>query len=205
MNALVSLLGTMAALSGTPKHDEFLSAQHWFSLDLAHLSRSLPAFDRTIDVPLNPALQLGYHRRLLGRGALSAAFSLQAGFEQFDRLFWELFAGGGLEGVYRSRLGLFSALGFRLDLARAFTGRNHFILEGSRYAQKRDAGRGFLRVSLIDLTAGYSPELLRRWGIVPALRYAWTLEAPLYTNTGGTTWSYTTFGLSILWMWGGGL
>ncbi|MEO8179519.1 MAG: hypothetical protein ABI895_11870 [Deltaproteobacteria bacterium] len=99
--------------------------------------------------------------------------------------------------------GLYLGLGLRLDYARIFTGSNNFVWDDGRYRQVTDGGRGFLRATLVDLTLGYSPKALRDLGIVPALRYAWMAELPIYANTDANLWSYTVFGPSVLWMWGG--
>lgn len=158
---------------------------------------------RALELPINPGVQLGYHRNLFGRDALGAGASVQAAVLGFDALFWSLSVGLGIEGTYRTRGGFFSALGLRLDYAQVFTGSNHFVHEDGRYRQQTDGGRGHLRISPLDLALGYSPDFLQRWGIVPALRFAWSLELPLYANEGATTWSYTALGVSVLWMWDG--
>jgi len=88
-----------------------------------------------------------------------------------------------------------------LDYARAFTGSNNFVLEDGRYTQQTDAGRSFLRITPVDLALGFSPEALQRLGIVPALRFAWLVDSPLYESDDASPWSYTTLGLSVLWTW----
>jgi hypothetical protein len=181
-----------------------MRARHWLSAGVDHFARTLPSPGRAIETPLHPALRLAYHRRLLGERSLSGGLSVQAGFQQFDRLFWSLSSGTGVEGVYRSTGGLFSSVGLRVDYARAFTGRNHFVSSGGQFVQKTDPGRSFLRLTLADLTFGFSPSALRRQGIVPALHYAWMVEVPAYAQAGASPWSYTTLGVSVLWMWGTG-
>lgn len=203
MTTLATFLVLMTpTLTSGPESDDPMRATHWLSAELGHLSRTLPAVTRAVETPLNPAVRVAYHRRLVGRGAFSGGFSLQGGFEGFDQLFWSLSSGGGLEGVYRGSSGLFSAVALRLDYARAFTGNNHFVAANGRYVQKTDPGRGFLRMTLADVTLGYSPSVLRRRGVVPAFHYGWMLETPLYANDGANPWSYTTFGVSVLWMLG---
>jgi hypothetical protein len=202
MTMFASLLALMTRLAmDGPVPDDPMRAVHWLSFGIGHLARTLPAADRTIDTPLHPALRVAYHRCLLGEGALSGGLSLQAGFQQFDRLFWSLSSGAGLEGAYRSSRGLFSSLGLRLEYARAFTGRNHFVLTDGQFVQRADPGRGFLRLTVADLTVGFAPSPLRRRGVVPAVHYAWMIEAPAYAQQGASLSSYTTFGVSVLWMW----
>lgn len=175
-------------------------ARDWLSLDVYHVSRSLPSLSRTIETPINPGLQMGYHHAWFGR-AVSGGTSAQAALFSFDQVFWSLSAGTGFEGIWRTNSGLFAGLGLRFDYARIFTGNNNFVFEDGRYRQETDPGRSFLRITLADLSLGYSPSALRRLGLVPALRYAWLVDIPLYENDGANPWSYTLFGPSLLWMW----
>lgn len=175
-------------------------ARDWLALDVFHLSRTLPALSRTLESPLNPGLRASYHHAWLG-SALTAGTSLQASVVSFDELFWSVAAGVGLEGVWRSDAGFLVSLGLRCDYGRIFTGDNNFVLEDGRYRQSSDVGRGFLRATPVDLMLGYSPSALRALGIIPALRYAWVVDIPWYANDDATTWSYTEFGLSVLWSW----
>ena len=196
------VLAVALSQSPAPAAREPIAKRQWLSLDVYHLSRAFPALARTIETPINPGLQLGYHRTLFGR-VFRGGLSVQSALHSFDQLFWSLSAGSGFEGTFRSRSGFFAGLALRVDYARLFTGSNHFVLEDGSYRQQTDSGRGFLRVSPVDLSLGFAPEPLRRLGIVPALRYAWLLEFPMYPNDGANPWSYTAFGLSMLWMWEG--
>lgn len=175
-------------------------ARDWLAFDLFHLSRTLPALSRTLESPLNPGLRASYHHAWLG-SSFTAGTSLQASVLSFDELFWSVAAGVGLEGVWRSDSGVLVSLGLRCDYGRLFTGGNNFVLEDGRYRQDTDAGRGFLRVTPVDLMLGYSPRALRALGVIPALRYAWVVDIPWYSNDDATAWSYTELGLSVLWSW----
>jgi hypothetical protein len=179
-----------------------MRARNWVSLDLHHQSRALPSFGRTLETPLNPGFQARYHHVWFGR-AVSAGSTANLGFSTFDRLFWSVAAGVGFEGVWRTRSGFYTRLGLHFDYARLFTGSNNFEFEDGRYRQRTDHGRGFLRVTIADLAFGYSPAALRRWGLIPALRYAWMVDLPLYENEEANPWSYTVFGLSVSWTWEG--
>lgn len=177
-------------------------ARDWVALDVFHLSRTLPALDRVVDAPLNPGFRLSHHHAWFGR-RLSGGTTLQTSFSSFDELFWSVSVGAGFEGVWRPEWGLYAGLGLGLDYARSFTGRNDFEFEDGRYRQATDSGRGFLRVTLADLRVGYSPAPMRRFGLYPALRYAWLVELPLYSNDDANPWSYTEFGPSLVWIWKG--
>jgi hypothetical protein len=177
-----------------------MRAVDWASLDVFHLSRTLPSLSRIVESPLNPGLRGRYHRAWFGK-AVTGGSSLQAGFTSFDQLFWSLSLGAGFEGVWRTASGVYASLGLRLDYERLFTGNNHFEMENGRYRQTTDPGRGFLRLTVADLTGGYSPKLLRELGLVPALRYAWVAQLPLYANEDANPWSYTEFGVTLLWAW----
>jgi hypothetical protein len=201
MLAILPLLFALP-LASEASDERAMRARDWLSLDVYHVSRSLPSVTRTLETPLNPGLQAGYHHAWFGR-ALTGGTSLQASFISFDELFWSLACGAGFEGIWRTRSGLFAGLGLRVDYARLFTGSNNFVFEDDRYRQETDSGRSFLRVTLLDLSLGFSPKPLRRLGIVPALRYAWLADLPLYENHDANPWSYTAFGPSVLWMWGG--
>jgi hypothetical protein len=63
---------------------EPMATRQWLSLDLYHLSRTFPVLARTIETPINPGLQLGYHDALFGR-AFRGGFSVQSAFHSFDR------------------------------------------------------------------------------------------------------------------------
>jgi hypothetical protein len=175
-------------------------ARDWVSLDAYHQSRSLPAFDTIVQSSINPGVQARLHHAWFGK-SVTGGSTANLAFVTFDRLFWSVALGTGFEGVWRTQTGFYTALGLHLDYARAFTGRNNFEFDGERYRQETDHGRGFLRVTLADLAFGYSPEALRRLGFVPALRYAWAVELPLYENEDANPWSYTAFGLSVFWTW----
>jgi hypothetical protein len=198
--ALAILLG--ASLTTAVPLDP-MRAPQWVELDLFHVSRTFPSFSGLLDDDVNPGIQLGYHRNVIGGGTFGGGFSFQAGYFSFDQLLFALSLGSGLEGTARTTWGLFAALGLRLDYARAFTGSNNFVHERGSYRQETDAGRGFLRISPVDLTLGYSPPALQRLGLVPALRFAWLVDAPLYESDDANSWSYTTFGLSVVWAWEG--
>lgn len=180
-----------------------MRAPQWIELDLFHVSRTLPDISNTLSDEVNPGLQLSYHRNVVGAGTFGGGFSFQAGYFSFDQLLFALSLGGGAEGTVRTTWGFFAALGLRLDYARAFTGSNNFVHENGAYHQETDGGRGFLRISPIDLVLGYSPAALQRLGLVPALRFAWLVDEPLYESDDANSWSYTTFGLSVLWTWEG--
>lgn len=195
---LVLLVASLTA-SAEPSFDP-IGAEQWLTLDVAHVSRSMP-FAQPIGDALNPSVLAGYHRNVIGDGALGAGFSLQAGALGYDELLWSLSAGSGIEGTLRLRWGLFAALGMRLDYARAFTGSNNFELRGGSYRQSTDTGRSFLRVTPLDLALGFSPEALQRWGVVPMLRFNWLLDVPIYDNDGANPWSYLVTGISLLWTW----
>jgi hypothetical protein len=192
------LLASESVASGSP-----YEARQWASLDLHQIARQLPSIRAGMDAPLGPGARAGYHRAWLGTGRLSGGTFADLGVGRFDQLFWELSADGGAEVAWRGRGGLFASLRIGLGYARIFTGDNSFALEDGVYRQRSDPGRGFLRITPVDLSLGFAPEALRRVGLVPALTYAWSLDAPLYDNEDGTVWSYTRFGLSLSWMWGG--
>jgi hypothetical protein len=175
----------------------------WLSLDAYHVSRTLPALSRTVETPLNPGLRVGHHHAWFGK-AVAGSSTVQAAFVSYDELFWSLAFGGGFEAAYRPEWGLYASLGLRVDYERIFTGRNNFEFEGGRYRQETDGGRGFLRLTLADLICGYSPKPLRKLGLVPALRYAWAVAVPLYDNDDANPWSYTEFGVTLLWGWRSG-
>lgn len=164
-----------------------------------HQSRALPVGDAFVRFPFNPGFQGAHHRVWFGKDELCGGTTLQAGYSQFDRLFWAVNLGGGIEGIWRTGSGFYTNLGFRLEYERLFTGSNNFVLENDSYKQKTDAGRGYLRLTPIDLAVGYSPQFLREAGIIPALRFAWALDLPLFGGESPTPWSYTQLGLSINW------
>jgi hypothetical protein len=199
MGALLGLLLTIP-LAAQVELEERTLARDWAALDLYHLSRSLPALGTIVDTPINPGVQVSYHHAWFGR-RVTGGTTLQAGVVGFDELFWSLSTGAGFEGVWRTDSGFYSALGLRVDYARLFTGSNNFEFEDGRYRQATDSGRSFLRITLADLYLGFSPALLRRVGVVPALRYAWLVDLPLYANEDANPWSYTQFGPSLLWFW----
>lgn len=184
------------------QQDSLAAREKWVAVDLFHASRTLPSLARMLELPLNPGVQVRYHDDWLQGRSTSLGGSVQAGILQFDRLFWEPSLGVGLDGVLRPGYGIFAAFGLRLDYARAFTGSNNFERDGTRYEQTTDTGRGYLRATLVEVTLGYSPSPLATMGIVPALRYAWLVELPLYPNDGASPWSYTQAGVSILWLFG---
>jgi hypothetical protein len=196
----VTILAAAAVALAAPAQLDPVHAQQWVALDVAHLSRTLPAFDRMVETPLNPTLQLSYHRNVFGE-TLGAGFAFQTSVASFDQLFWSLALGTGIESTYRPSFGLFAQLGLRLDYVRAFTGSNNFVHERGEYRQETSAGRGFLRVSPLDVALGYAPPALHRLDIIPALRFTWMLDLPLYENDGANPWSYTSLGVSVLWSW----
>jgi hypothetical protein len=200
MHAAWSLLFAVP-LAGEPPDERHMRTRDWLSLDFFHLSRTLPSLGRTIETPINPGLQVSYHHAWFGK-TVTGGTLFQAAFTSFDELFWSLSAGGGFEGVWRTDSGFYAGLGLRVDYERIFTGTNNFVFDEGRYRQSTDGGRGFLRVTVADLSFGYSPKFLRRLGLVPALRYAWAVDLPLYANDGANPWSYTEFGPTVLWMWG---
>lgn len=201
MASLLSLLVASLAATSTPSFDP-MRADQWLTLDIAHVSRSMP-FAQPIGDALNPSVLVGYHRNVFGDGALGAGFSFQAGALGYDELLWSLSAGSGVEGTLRLRWGLFAMLGLRLDYARAFTGSNNFELEGGSYRQATDTGRSFLRVTPLDVAIGFSPAALQRWGVIPLVRFDWLLDLPLYDNDGANPWSYLVTGIAVLWTWEG--
>jgi hypothetical protein len=198
MHAFLPLL---FALASSTQLDP-MRAQQWLSLELGQVSRSMPLADPIGDA-VNPSLQLSYHRNVLGSSALGAGLTFQAGTLSYDELLFAASLGTGIEATLRLRFGLFAAFGLRLDYARAFTGSNNFELEGGSYRQQTDWGRSFLRITPVDLSIGYSPRALQRLGLIPALRVAWLLDAPLYESDGANPWSYTVLGMSVLWTWEG--
>jgi hypothetical protein len=177
-----------------------MRAQQWISLELGHASRSLLLADPIGDA-LNPNAQLSYHRNIFGYRALGAGVSLQTGVFSYDQLLIAPSVGTGLEGTLRLRSGLYAAIGVRFDYAHVFTGSNHFELAGRSYRQRTAAGRSFLRVTPVELSIGYSPDVLQRLGVVPALRFAWLIDLPLYANEDANPWSYTVLGVTLLWTW----
>ena len=199
MYALVPLLVAALTPSATPNFDP-LRAVQWVTLDVAHVSRSLPMANPIGDA-LNPSVLAGYHRNLFGGGALGAGISFQAGVLSYEELLWSPSVGTGVEGTLRLRWGLYAALGLRLDYAHAFTGSNNFDRSTGAYRQTTDSGRGFLRITPLDLALGFSPETLQRWGVIPLLRFSWLLDTPLYDNAGANPWSYLVTGVSVLWTW----
>jgi hypothetical protein len=194
---LFSLLSASPALE---PGESTMRARDWASLDVYHESRALPSFRTIVETPLNAGVQARYHHAWFGK-AITGGSTANLAFASFDRLFWSLSAGTGFEGVWRTRSGFYTGLGLSLDYARLFTGSNNFEFEDGRYRQTTDHGRGFLRVTLVDLALGYSPRALQRLGLVPALRYAWMVDLPLYSNEDANPWSYTAFGLTVFWTW----
>jgi hypothetical protein len=73
MTASLTLLVASLAASSTPVFDP-MRAEQWVTIDVAHVSRSLPFADPIGDA-INPSLLAGYHRNLFGSGALGAGFS----------------------------------------------------------------------------------------------------------------------------------
>jgi hypothetical protein len=175
----------------------------WLTLDIYHLSRALPVGDKFVRFPFNPGFQATYHRTWLGKGSLIGGTTIQAGYSQFDRLFWSMHLGGGIEATWKTQSGFFSNYAIRLDYERLFTGSNNFVLDNGSYKQKTDTGRGYLRITPVDISIGYSLKALRELGLVPAVRFAWALDLPLYGREEPQAWSYTQLGLSINWMIGG--
>lgn len=175
----------------------------WLTLDLFHQSRALPLGNAFVRSPFDPGLQLSHHRSRWGSRAITGGTVIQAGYSQFDRLFWAVNLGGGIEATWKNHSGFFSNYAVRLDYERLFTGSNHFVLENGRYTQKTDYGRSYLRITPMDLSIGYSPKALRELGVIPAVRFAWALDVPLYSGDKPSIWSYTQLGLSINWMIGG--
>jgi hypothetical protein len=180
-----------------------LPPRNWLSVDAFHVSRTLPSLSRTVESPVNPGLRARFHHAWFGR-TLAAASSVQTTFSSYDELFWSLALGAGFEGVFRPDFGLYASLGLRLEYERVFTGDNNFELDGERYRQRADSGRGFLRVTPVDLTCGYSPKPLQRLGLIPGLRYAWAVALPFYENEDANAWSYSEFGVTLLWAWRAG-
>jgi hypothetical protein len=201
MYAWIPMVLASLAVSSTAVADP-MRAEQWLSLDVAHVSRSLP-FDDPIGHALNPSVLAGYHRNVFGDGALGAGFSFRVGALGYDELLWSLSAGTGIEGTLRLRWGLFAALGLRLDYARAFTGSNNFEVEGGSYRQMTDTGRSFVRITPLDVAIGFSPADLQRWGVIPLLRFSWLLDAPIYDSAGANPWSYLVMGIGVLWTWEG--
>ncbi|MBD3225415.1 MAG: hypothetical protein GF313_11830 [Caldithrix sp.] len=190
--------------AGNAKNFSFAPANNsWWSLDIFHQSRALPPGDRFVRAPMNPGYQLSHHHSLLGSRSLRGAGTLQAGYTRFDQLFWAVTIGTGIEGVWNSQSGFYAAFALRLDYERIFTGNNNFELENGRYKQKTDTGRSYLQITPLDLSIGYAPPILRSAGLIPALRFAWQLDVPLYGGDDPNPWSYTQLGLSINWMIGG--
>lgn len=175
----------------------------WLTLDIYHQSRALPVIDKFARFPFNPGFQASYHRIWLGKGSLTSGTSIQAGYSQFDRLFWSALLGGGIEATLKTHSGFYSNFAICLDYERLFTGSNNFVLENGSYKQKTDIGRGFLRITPVDISIGYSPKALRELGLVPAVRFAWALDLPIYEGEQPQAWSYTQLGLSINLMIGG--
>lgn len=189
---------------GNTKDFSFTPANHsWWTLDIFHQSRALPLGDRLVRTPFNAGYQVSYHYSLLGSGSLRGAGTLQAGYTRFDQLFWAVNIGGGIESVWNSKTGFYAAYALRLDYERIFTGNNNFELENGRYKQKTDTGRSYLRITPLDLSLGYASSVLREAGLMPALRFAWLFDVPLYGGDDPNPWSYTQIGLSINWMIGG--
>ena len=72
---------------------KLVGEKSWLTLDMYHQSRALPIGDRFVRFPFNPGLQATYHRIMLGKEALTGGTTLQAGYSQFDRLFWSIHLG----------------------------------------------------------------------------------------------------------------
>lgn len=197
MLLLVSLIAQASAFPG-------LSGKtRWLTLDVFHQSRALPLGDALVRGAYNPGFQLSYHCTRWGTKNLTGGTIIQAGYTQFDRLFWAGHLGGGIEASWKHRLGFSSSYAIRLDYQRLFTGSNHFVLEDGRYTRTTDNGRGYLRVTPLDISVGYSPKALRELGFVPAVRFAWALDVPLYDGNKPAVWSYTHLGISIRYYLGG--
>ncbi len=175
----------------------------WWTVDLFHQSRRLPLGDRFLKTPVNPGLQIRYHQTVLGSGSLKGAGLVQAGYLQFDQLFRAVNIGGGGEAVWKSESGFYASYILAFDYQRIFTGNNNFEWINGRYKQKTDRGRSYLRITPVDISIGYAPRILQKSGIIPALRYAWLFDIPLYGGDDPNPWSYTQFGLSINWIIGG--
>ncbi len=198
------LMMFIVCLSGQAySNSQYAADNSWLTLDIFHQSRALPLGDAFVRFPFNPGFQAGYHRVWLGKGSLTGGTVIQGGYSEFDRLFWAMNLGGGIEATWRTRNGFYSNYAIRLEYERLFTGNNHFVLEKGRYQQKTDNGRGYLRIAPLDLSFGYAPEVLRKMGIIPAIRFAWALDLPLYNGDEPPAWSYTQLGFSINWMIGG--
>lgn len=189
--------------SQTASSPKLPNDQSWLTLDIYHQSRALPMGDQLLRFPFNPGFQAAYHRIWLGEKMLTGGTTLQAGYSGFDRLFWSLNLGAGIEGTWRTRSGFFSNYAIRFDYNRLFTGSNHFVLENGSYKQATDAGRGYLRMTPVDISIGYAPKFIRESGLIPAIRFAWALDVPLYGGEEPPIWSYTQLGFSINWFIGG--
>ena len=174
----------------------------WWSVDIYQFSRAIPAVDAMARGPLNPGVQISYHQQRWGDGPLTAGWVAQGGFAQFDKLFATAHLGTGLEAVWQAPFGVFGAMALRLDYSRLYTGTNHFVLQKNAYVQKTDPGRGYLRLTPVDFSIGISPTD-RFLGLAPALRFAWSLDVPLYAGDEPQTWSYTQLGIAIHWQTGG--
>lgn len=175
----------------------------WWTFDLFHQSRTLPAAERMLERPVNPGYQVRYHHTLLGQGSLKGAGVVQAAYTSFDQLFRAVTVGGGGEAVWKSESGFYASYILAFDYERIFTGNNNFEWINGRYKQKTDRGRSCLRITPVDISVGYAPRILQKAGIIPALRYAWLFDIPLYGGDDSNPWSYTQFGLSINWIIGG--
>lgn len=186
---LILVIGASSQAGPFPK---LIGEKSWLALDIYHQSRALPLGDRFIRFPFNPGLQATYRRVWLGKGELTGgSTTIQGGYSQFDLLFWTMHLGGGLGATWKSQSGIFSNYAIRLDYERLFTGSNNFELEKTSYKQSTDTGRGYLCVIPIDFSIGYSPRVARELGIIPALRFAWAVDLPLYKGKETLAWSYT--------------
>jgi hypothetical protein len=95
----------LSASSQAYSDPEWEKDNTWLTLDIYHLSRALPVGDKFVRFPFNPGFQATYHRIWLGEGALTGGTTLQAGYSQFDRLFWAMHLGGGMEGPCHYKCG----------------------------------------------------------------------------------------------------
>lgn len=198
---VLAMLSALSPIAAQAEPERLGAKRQWLALDVHHSERTLPSFG-LISTPLNWGVQGRYHHDWLHSSTLSGGGSAQLALSHFDRLFWAASLGAGLDGAWRPGHGLFAGFGLRADYARLFTGSNNFEHNGERYAQTTDTGRGVLRLTLAELTLGYSPPGLRQLGLVPAIRYAWHVDLPLYPAEEAQAWSYTQLGVSVLWMFG---
>jgi len=77
----------LAASLATTQLDP-MRAQQWLTLDVFHVSRTLPDASNLVTTPVNPGLQLGYHRNVFGSDTFGAGFSFQSAYVGFDQLLW---------------------------------------------------------------------------------------------------------------------